>query len=351
MPEEGGGGRVIYLDHNATTPLDPRVFEAMLPLLRVHWGNPSSPYRFGKEAGSALEYARQSIAGCIGCTSAEIVFTGSGTEADNLAIRGVAHTLKNRGNHIVTTSIEHPAVLHTCRALEAEGYEVTCLPVDPDGVVDLPALERSLTTRTILVSVMHANNETGVLQPVEEIGAVTRKRGIVLHVDAVQTAGKTSEPLAALGADLVSLSGHKLYGPKGTGVLYVRRGTPLTPVLTGGGQERGLRAGTENVPGIVGMSVALSLACEGAEVEGKRLGELRDRFERQICETLPRVEVNGRWARRMPGTTNLTFHGVDGESIVLALDLLGICVSTGSACSTADPEPSHVLLAMGRTPR
>lgn len=342
---------MIYLDHNATTPLDPRAFEAMAPYLRERWGNPSSPYRFGSEARAAVERERARVAAAVGCEPAEIVFCSSGTESDNLALRGVAHALRSRGKHIVTTAIEHPAVLNTCRALEDQGCRVTCLPVDRDGVVDMDALAASLAGDTILVTVMHANNETGVVQPVEAIAAVARARGIPFHTDAVQSAGKLPRRAAALGADLVTFSGHKLYGPKGAAVLYVRAGTALAPIITGGGHEHGLRAGTEDVAGIVGLAEATALAFAGAEAEGRRLQVLRDRLEEQVCSAMPQVRINGAGAPRVPNTSNMTFTGVDGESIVLGLDVRGICVSTGSACSTGDPEPSHVLLAMGLSAR
>ena len=342
---------MIYLDHNATTPLDRRVFEIMTPYLTERWGNSSSPYRFGNQARIALENARARVAACIGAAAGEIVFCAGGTEADNLAVRGVAAALRGRGNHIVTSSVEHHAVLHTCRALEAEGYRVTCLPVDRDGLVDMEELERSLTPETILVTVMHANNETGVLQPVGEIARIARERGIVFHSDAVQTAGKLPGTLCDTGADLLSFSAHKFYGPKGVGALYVRKGTPISPRITGGPHERGLRAGTENVPGIVGLATALALAVESAKTEVPRLALLRDRLESRVLGTVPGARVNGGGAPRVPNTSNLSFDAVDGESIVLGLDLAGICISTGSACSTGDPEPSHVLLAMGLAPK
>lgn len=342
---------MIYLDHNATTAIDPRAFEAMVPYLRERWGNPSSPYRFGSEARAAVERARTRIAECIGCKPTEVVFCASGTESDNLALRGVAQALKSKGNHIVTTGIEHPAVLNTCKALERDGYRTTYLPVNQDGVVEIEALAASLGAKTILVTVMHANNETGVVQPVEEIAAITRNRGIVFHTDAVQSAGKLPRRLGELGADLVTFSGHKLHGPKGVAALYVRDGTPLTPVTTGGAHEHGLRAGTENVAGIVGFAEAVTLAFDASVTEGERLQSLRDRLEREVSSTILRVKFNGARAPRVPNTSNMSFQGVDGESIVLGLDVRGICVSTGSACSTGDPEPSHVLLAMGLSAR
>ncbi len=342
---------MIYLDYNATTPLDDRVFEAMTPYMTRNWGNPSSPYSFGNQARIAVEKARKRVAECLGCKPAEIIFTSCGTESDNLAVRGVAHTHRSRGNHIVTTVIEHHAVLNTCKALEAGGCRVTYLPVGSDGAVRIEEVEKSLCPETVLISVMHANNETGVIQPVGEIAALAKKRGIVFHTDAVQTAGKIPGRLCEIGADLISISAHKFYGPKGTAALYIREGTLLDPLLTGGPHERSLRAGTENVAGIIGLSKALVLAAESSESEYKRLQKLRDQFETKIASALPRMKINGATALRVPNTSSMSFESVDGESIVLGLDLRGIYVSTGSACSTGDPEPSHVLLAMGLSPK
>jgi cysteine desulfurase len=342
---------VIYLDYNATTPLDSRVFEAMVPYMNKHWGNPSSPYSFGNQARIAVEKARSRVAERLGCKPAEIVFTSCGTESDNLAVRGVAKALLRRGNHIVTTSIEHHAVLNTCKVLEAEGCRIAYLPVGSDGAVRFEDVEKSLCPETVLITVMHANNETGVLQPVEEIAALAKKRGIVFHTDAVQTAGKIPRRLCELGADLISISGHKFYGPKGVAALFIREGTALDPLLTGGPHERSLRAGTENVAGIVGLSHALALANESSGSEYMRLQKLRNRFEAQISAAVPRMKINGASATRVPNTSSMSFESVDGESIVLGLDLRGIYVSTGSACSTGDPEPSHVLLAMGLSPK
>ncbi|HUT78803.1 MAG TPA: cysteine desulfurase family protein [Polyangia bacterium] len=342
---------MIYLDHNATTPCDPRVVEAMLPWLEERFGNPSSPHRFGAQARTAVESARARIAARVGCEPDELVFCASGTEADNLALRGATRSLAGRGRHIVTTAIEHHAVLHTCRDLERDGWRVTFLPPGRDGAVGIDALAASLAADTVLISVMHASNETGVVQPVREIATLARERGIALHVDAVQTAGKLHGRLADLGADLVAFSAHKLYGPKGAAALYVRRGTPLAPLITGGAHERGLRSGTENVAAIVGFAAAMELACAAAEADGRRIGALRDRLEREVVAAVPGTLVNGVLAPRVPNTSNMAFEGVDGESVVLGLDLAGICASTGSACSTGEPEPSHVLLAMGLAPR
>jgi cysteine desulfurase len=342
---------VIYLDHNATTPVVPRVLEKMVPFFQESWANPSSPYRFGNKARMAVEQARKRIADCVGCRPSELVFCSSGTESDNLALRGVARALRSKGNHIVTSTIEHHAVLHTCRALEKDGFAVSYAPVTTDGVTDVAALAGLLRENTILVSVMHANNETGVVQPVKEIGALAHRRGIVFHSDAVQSAGKLGGVLAEFGADLLTFSAHKFYGPKGAAVLYVRDGTPIAPATTGGAQERGLRAGTENVAAIVGLAEAVTLAFESAVDEARREAALRDRLEREIVSAIKGVRLNGARAPRVPNTSSLSFERIDGESIVLGLDVLGICVSTGSACSTGEPEPSHVLRAMGLSPQ
>ncbi|MDY0060486.1 MAG: cysteine desulfurase family protein [Myxococcota bacterium] len=342
---------MIYLDHNATTPLHPRVLQEMLPFLQERWGNPSSPHRLGADARQALDQARERIARRLQCRPEELIFCGSGTEADNLALRGVARALRARGDGIVTSAIEHPAVLATCAALAAEGFRVTHVPVDGQGRVQPAALAAALDEGTILVSLMHANNETGVLQPLAELAELTRARGIVLHTDAVQTAGKVPLQPSLAGADLITLSGHKLYGPKGIGVLVARAGTPLLPVIAGGGQEQGRRSGTENVAAIVGLAAALELVTADLAAEAAREGELRELLETQVRQRLAGVTIHGAGAPRVPGTSSLSFTGVDGESLVLGLDLQGICVSTGSACSTGDPEPSHVLLAMGVPPR
>jgi cysteine desulfurase len=342
---------VIYLDYNATTPLDDRVLESMVPYMNHYWGNPSSPYSFGNQARIAVQKARDCVAKCLGCKPAEIIFTSCGTESDNLAIRGVARTLQYRGSHIVTTAIEHHAVLNTCKALEREGFKITYLPVDSNGAVRIEDVDKSLGPETILITVMHANNETGVLQPVEEIAALAKRRGVLFHMDAVQTAGKIPRRLCELGADLISISGHKFYGPKGAAALYIREGISVDPLLTGGPHERNLRAGTENVAGIVGLSHALTFAIESSAIEYRRLQNLRDRFESRMLSALAGMKINGSSSPRVPNTSSLSFESVDGESIVLGLDLRGIYVSTGSACSTGDPEPSHVLLAMGLSPK
>ena len=343
--------KMIYLDHNATTPLHSRVFDAMEPYLKDRFGNPSSLYRPGREAKTAVENARSRIAECLGCHPNEIVFTAGGTEADNLALRGIARSRKNSGNHIVTSSIEHHAVLHTCKMLEEDGYRVTYLPVTENGLIDPDEVARSLTPETILISIMLANNETGVINPVEKIAKLAAERGVLFHTDAVQALGKVPLPVQTLGVDSAAFAGHKIYGPKGSGFLYIKQGTAISPAITGGSHEFGLRAGTENVAGIVGLAEAVMLASSTLETESKRLETLRHRLEVGVSERLSGVTVNGSAAPRVPNTSNLSFQGVDGESILIALDLEGICVSTGSACSTGDPEPSHVLTAMGRSAR
>jgi len=339
--------RLVYLDHNATTPVDPRVLDAMLPFFRDAWGNASSLHAAGRPARRAVEAAREAVARLVGAADpAEVVFTSGATESDNLALRGVADL--DPGCHVVTTAVEHPAVLATCDALEARGHRVTRLGVDRDGRLDLRALEAAIGPDTRLVSVMFANNETGVVFPVGEVGRLCRARGVLFHCDATQAVGKLPVDMTAAGIDLLSLSGHKLGGPKGVGALVVRRGVRLRPQQTGGHQERGRRGGTENVPGVVGLGEAARLAAERlAAAAPAGVAALRDRLEAGILGAVPRVEVNGAGAERLPNTTNLTLHGVDGEGLLLALDLEGIAASSGSACAAGSLDPSHVLLAMG----
>jgi cysteine desulfurase len=342
---------VIYLDHNATTPLHPRVLEKMVPYLTEQFGNPSSFYGLGREARNGLEQAREKVAGGIGAREDEIVFTSGGTEADNLALRGVARALREKGNHIITSVIEHHAVLKTCEDLATDGFEVTFLPVDGQGLVDPEKVRRCMRPETILISIMAANNETGAVQPLREIVAAASERGVLVHTDAVQAIGKVEVDVDKLGVDLLSLSAHKLYGPKGVGALYVRRGTPLLSPMSGGHHERGVRAGTENVAGAVGLGEALVLATENRAEEMERLARLRDRLERGLQERIDDARVNSGEVERVANTTNLSFRAVDGEAILLHLDLRGICASTGSACATDSPEPSHVLQGMGLEPR
>jgi cysteine desulfurase len=335
----------IYLDHNATTPVDPRVLEAMLPALREGFGNASSLHWFGQQARAALDLSRAEVARLIGANPAEIVFTSSGTEADNMAVRGAAGMARAPRRGIVYSAIEHHAVMNTARALGEEGWPVTTVRVGADGVVDLEDLAAKVDDTTALVAVMLANNETGVVQPIADVVRIARARGALVHCDAVQAAGKVAFDVRALGVDLLALSGHKIYAPKGVGVLYVRRGTRLRPWVRGGSQERNRRAGTENIPGIVGIGRAAALAREELDSESPRLGALRDRLEQRLL-AIPGTRRNGD-GPRVPNTTNVSFEGIEAESLLMALDLAGVAVSTGAACAAGAVEPSHVLRGMG----
>ena len=338
----------IYLDHNATTPLHPMVADRMAQAMREVWGNPSSVHHFGQQAKAALDEARGSIATLLGAEAAEIVFTAGGTESDNLAIRGAAEALEAAGRkHLITTAIEHEAVLNTMKALARRGWRVTTLPVDATGIVSPDRVRDAITDDTALVSVMHANNEIGTIQPVAEIAAIAHEHGALVHTDAVQTAGKLPLNVRALGVDLLTIAGHKFYGPKGTGALWIRRGVRLLSPLTGGRQERNRRAGTENVPALVGLGVAADAAGRTLAVEGERLTALRDRLEAGILATIPGSARNGAPAPRVPNTSNISIEGIESESVLIGLDLAGIAVSSGSACSSGTLEPSHVLKAMG----
>jgi len=338
----------IYLDHNATTPVDPAVADAVARTLRDEFGNPSSVHHFGQRAKTRLDEARSAVAALIGGDPSEVVFTSGGTEADNLALRGVAEALEAGGRrHLIALSIEHEAVLNTLKALARRGWRTTLVPVGSTGVASVSAVESALTDDTALVSVMTANNEIGTIQPVAEIAAAAHARGALLHTDAVQAIGKMPVDVKALGADLLALSGHKFNGPKGVGALWIRRGARLTAHLTGGRHERNRRAGTENVPGLVGLGVAADAARAKLASEPARLRVLRDRLERGILDRAPGTTVNGAKEPRVPNTTNISFEGVEAESLLIALDLEGVAVSTGSACSSGTLEPSHVLRAMG----
>ena len=337
----------IYLDNNATTRLDDDAFDAMIPFFKEEYGNAFSLHLFGRETGKAVAESRKVIADLLGVLPEEIIFTGSGTEGDNLAIRGVARAYKNRGKHIIVSSIEHPGVRNTCKDLEKEGFEITVLNVDKNGVIDLEQLKSAIKDETILISVMHANNETGVIQPIEEIGKIAKENKILFHVDAVQSMGKLEINPKEMGIDLLVFTAHKFYGPKGVGALYVRNGVRLGKVITGGGQERKLRPGTTNTPLIVGMAKALEKAYAEREEENKRVGELRNYFEEQISARIPEIVINGKDVPRLPGTSSITFKYVEGESILLSLSMKGIAVSSGSACSSDELQASHVLLAMG----
>ncbi|HWR71162.1 MAG TPA: cysteine desulfurase NifS [Dehalococcoidia bacterium] len=337
----------IFLDHAATTPTDLRVVEAMLPYFSDSFGNPSSIHSLGLETRTAVAEAREKVASLIGAAGDEIIFTSGGTEADNLAIKGIAQANAQRGKHIVTTRIEHHAVEESCRYLEKQGFKVTHVAVDQDGLVDPREVERAVTPETILISVMHANNEVGTIQPIAEISRVARSRGIYFHTDAVQTVGHIPAKVDDLGVDLLAISAHKLYGPKGVGVLYVRKGTRIVPFMHGGGQERGLRATTENVPGIVGFGKAAEIAQAEMDAESKHVTRLRDKLIKGLLERIPQVRLNGHPTQRLPNNVNISVASVEGESLAVSLDLEGIAVSTGSACSSEAMEPSHVLTAMG----
>ena len=337
----------IYLDHNATTPVAPAVIERMMAALRDEFGNPSSVHHFGQRAKASLDEARSQVAALIGADPSEVVFTSGGTESDNYAIRGAAEALEPTGRrHLIASGIEHEAVLNTLRALARRGWRVTLLSVDQSGVVTPDSLRAALTDDTALVSVMHANNEIGTLQPVAELAALARERGALFHTDAVQSAGKVPVQVKSLGVDLLSLSAHKFYGPKGAGAIWIRRGVRLLPLVTGGKHERSRRAGTENVAGALGLGVAADLARAKMTTEAERLAALRDRLEHGILQGVSGTAVNGSGAR-VPNTTNVSFDRVEAESLLIALDLEGVAVSTGSACSSGTLEPSHVLKAMG----
>lgn len=340
----------IYLDHSATTPVAPEVLEAMLPYFTERFGNASSLHSFGLEAKQALEESREKVADLLGAESEELIFTSGGTESDNLALKGIAYRNRKKGKHIITTRIEHPAVLEACRKLQTEGFEVTYLPVTGEGLVEPGALESAIRSDTVLISVMHANNEIGTIQPLEEIGKIAAEKDVYFHTDAVQSVGKIPTDVNALGVDLLSLSSHKLYGPKGVGALYVRKGTRLESIVQGGGHERGLRSGTENVAGIVGLARAAELAQETMATEAESLTGLRDRLAARVLERVNEAWINGTMKRRLPGNMNFGFRYVEGESLLLFLDSKGIAVSTGSACSSKKLEPSHVLLSLGLSP-
>jgi cysteine desulfurase len=339
----------IYLDYNATTPVDPAVVEAMPPYLREHFGNPSSDHAYGERARRAVDAARAQLAGLVGATPDEIVFTGGGSEADNLAIKGVAYAHRARGDHLITSAVEHPAVIEPLRFLERQGFRVTVVPVDHTGRVDPAAVAAALTERTILVSIMHANNEVGTLQPVREIAALAHARGALVHTDAAQTVGKVPVDVTALGVDLLTVAGHKLYAPKGVGALVVRRGVTLEPLIHGAGHEGGRRAGTENVPYLVGLGCAAELAARRLPEYQARVGALRDALHRAILARVPGAVLNGHPTERLPNTLNLGFPGLDAAVLLAAIRAQVAC-STGSACHAGRAAPSPVLLAMGREP-
>ena len=337
----------VYLDNNATTKVDEEVVKAMIPYFSEYYGNPFSLHLFGNETGLAVTQARQTIADILKAKPNEIIFTASGSEADNLAIRGIAKAYKHRGKHIITSTIEHPAVKNTFMDLMEDGFEITMVPVDENGVMIMDEFKKALREDTILVSVMHANNEVGSFQPIEEIAKITKERKIIFHVDAVQTMGKVEIYPEKMGIDLLSFSGHKFHAPKGIGVLYKRDGVRLARIITGGNQEGKRRPGTSNVPYIVGLAKALQMAVANMKEEWNREETLRDYFEDEVSKRIPEIKINGKGARRLPGTSSITFKYLEGESMLLNLSLKGIAVSSGSACSSDSLQPSHVLLAMG----
>lgn len=339
--------RKVYLDYSATTPVKQEVLNEMIPYFTEKFGNPSSLYEIGAEAKEAITKARGQVASLIGAKPQEVIFTSCGSESDNWALISTAHWKQAKGNHIITTKIEHHAILHTCEALEREGFEVTYLGVGADGRIDLNELKNAITDKTILISIMMVNNEMGAIQPIKEAAVIAKEHGILFHTDAVQAAGNIPIDVADLGVDMLSLSSHKIYGPKGIGAMYIRRGVALPAFIHGGAQEMRKRAGTENVPYIVGFGKAAELAGELLEEHMKILSELRDYFVAQVLEKIPYVDINGGMEHRHPGNANLAFNFIEGESLLLMLDMCGISVSTGSACSSKSLEPSHVLSALG----
>lgn len=339
--------KTTYMDHSATTATDPAVVEAMLPWFSRQYGNPSSLYHLARESRAAIEEARGKVAKAIGAKPEEIYFTSGGTESDNWALKGTAFALRKKGNHIITSAIEHHAITHTCDYLRKQGFDITYLPVDEYGQVRIEDLKAAITDKTILVSVMFANNEIGTIQPIQEIGAICRERGVLFHTDAVQVIGNLPVDVSAMNIDLLSLSAHKFYGPKGIGALYIRKGVRIDNYLHGGGQEHRKRAGTENVPGIVGLGVAIEKAVMDLDVKTSQIRALRDTLLERILHEIPNTRLNGHRTMRLPGNMNVSFEFIEGESLLLLLDHAGIAASTGSACSSGSLEPSHVLLAIG----
>lgn len=339
--------RRVYMDHAATTPVDPLVVKAMLPYFSECFGNASSLHSFGRDAFEAVEAARQKVADLIGAEKNEIIFTSGGTESDNLAIKGVAYRNRDKGNHIITTSIEHPAVLETCRHMESEGFKVTYLPVDRFGIIDLADLEKAITEKTILITIMHANNEMGTIEPVEEIGRIAREHRVYFHTDAVQTVGKIPIDVKSMNTDMLSMSAHKIYGPKGVGALYMAKGIQCEPIIHGGGHERGMRSSTENVAGIVGFGKATELAKERMATDMSYLTDLRNKLTKGVLESIQESYLNGHPSKRLPNNAHFRFTAIEGESLIMGLDAKGIAGSTGSACSSKKLETSHVLLAIG----
>jgi cysteine desulfurase len=339
--------KTIYLDNAATTHIRPEVLDEMLPYLKDNYGNPSSIYSLGKEGRKAVEKAREQVAKALHCKSSEIFFTGGGSESDNWAIKSTANANREKGMHIITSAIEHHAVLNACKFLEKNGYEISYIPVDSNGIVKIDELKEAIKKDTTLISIMYANNEIGTIQPIEEIGKIAKEHNIYFHTDAVQAVGNIPIDLNKLDVDLLSLSGHKIYGPKGVGVLYIKEGTKIASFIHGGGQEKGKRAGTENVAGIVGVGKAIELATNDIETHSKHMQELRDMTIENVLKNIPYSRLNGDKVKRLPGNVNISFEYIEGESILLLLDSKGICASSGSACTSGSLDPSHVLLAIG----
>ncbi len=337
----------VYFDNAATTKLDEEVLSTMMPYLKDEYGNASAIYKLGKEARRAVEASRESIAKIINCKPNEIYFTAGGSESDNTAIKGIAHAYRNKGNHIITSKIEHPAVMDSCKELEKEGFEVSYISVNDKGVIDIEELKNAIKPSTILISVMFANNEIGTIQPIYEIGKIAKEHKIAFHTDAVQAVGNIKIDVQELNIDSLSLSGHKFYGPKGIGALYVRNGINFNKYISGGHQERNKRAGTENVAGIVGIGTAIELAYSKLDEHNEKIKGLRDYYESSIKEKIPYIKINGEGADRLPGNSNISFRFIEGEGLLLNLDLKGICASSGSACTSGSLDPSHVLLAIG----
>jgi len=339
--------RKVYMDHAATTPVDPKVVEAMLPYFTEIYGNASSLHSFGREAHNSMEEARSRVARLINAHPEEIVFTAGGTESDNIAIKGAAYANRSKGDHIITSTIEHPAVLETCRSLEKQGFKVTYIPVDKNGLIEPESLRKAVTERTILITIMNANNEIGTIEPIEEIAELAGTKTIIFHTDAVQSAGKIPVDVKETGIDLLSISAHKIYGPKGAGALYIRRGTRLEPIMHGGGHERGLRSSTENIPGIVGLGKAAELAERRMSEDTAHLTSLRDQLIKETLSNIEESYLNGHPTKRLPNNAHFRFTGIEGEALILNLDEKGIAASTGSACSSKKLLPSHVLMAIG----
>lgn len=339
--------KTVYLDNSATTKTDEEVVKAMLPYLQENYGNPSSIYQIGRDTRRAIEEAREKVAKVLKCESNEIYFTAGGSESDNTAIKGIAHSYQKKGNHIITSKIEHPAVLETCKQLEKEGFEVSYIGVKENGIIDIEELKNAIKSTTILITIMFANNEIGTIQPIEEIGEIAKENQIIFHTDAVQAVGSLEIDVKKMNIDSLSLSAHKFYGPKGVGALYVKKGIKFDKFIDGGHQERNQRAGTENVAGIVGLAKAIELAYQNLEEQNKKIKELRDYYVEKIKEKIPYIKINGDMEKRLPGNSNISFQFIEGEGILLNLDLKGICASSGSACTSGSLEPSHVLLAIG----